>query len=288
MKNNLLSCKTTRKIAADSLSIALEKVLSRNQQISEIDLRDAWLLELQKYEGLFPDGWYIPPPHGIGILFSTDENTDRTNFDTLREENYWPRNNVFLNKEKGLIMVYASPVSKEGIIGDFGLNIYFGKDEKIINHFKNIYSAIQNSFSNIKPGMKLSELFNTEYKIFLENNLTNEGWVSVNDPTGINTGHTIPFLDYNEQNILQNKNWETIANFISKKRKFVNRVEDTIIKNNMALTIEPRVKNITNPNLPTIYFHTIVVIDKNGEKELLTNFEEIFRLARMDYLLVSS
>src|SRR3989338_9581860 len=102
--NNLDICKQTRKAAADSLKNAFEKVLNNNQPISEVDLRDMWLLELRKHQEIFPDGWYTPPPHGIGVLFGTPENTKRINFPTLRTKDYWPRDDVFLDKKDGIIV----------------------------------------------------------------------------------------------------------------------------------------------------------------------------------------
>lgn len=284
--NNLNICKQTRQIAADSLKIALEQLLAKDDPISEIDLRDAWLFELRKHENIFPDGWYMPPPHGIGILFGTPEDTERINYPTLRTKEYWPRSDVFLDTKDGIIVTYSSATNKQtGTIGDFGLNIYFGKDEKIIAHFKNVYSAVKQSFSEITIGMKLSELFAKEYAIFLDNDLTNEGWVSTSDPTGINTGHTVPILEQHETETLKKENWENICNLISQKRRFVNSIEEASITPGGAVTIEARLRSTTDNTIPTIYFHTIAVIHENGEKELLTNFDEIFAIAGMDYLL---
>lgn len=280
--NKLDICKSTRKIAADSLLKVLIHILNSNKKVSEADLRDAWLEELRKYKEIFPDGWYIPPAHGIGILFATDKNFERSNYTTLRKEKYWPRNDVFLDREKGILMPYASPVSRDGIIGDFGLDLYLGKNENIRKHFKNIYEKVNKLFTDITIGMKLSDLFHHGYKIFSQNNLINEGWLSTTDPTGINIGHTIPMI---EKKLLQEKDWSAICKTISSARKFINAVEKTVIKPGIAFTLEPRLKSIKDPTLPTIYFHTIALIHENGEKELLTNFDEIFKLTGMDYML---
>src|SRR3989344_4419463 len=96
--NKLEICKQTRKFAADSLHKALKKLLESNTPISEVMFRDAWLSEMRKDATIFPDGWYDPPPHGIGIVFGTISEPDRINFPVLRKEKFWPRNDVFLDR----------------------------------------------------------------------------------------------------------------------------------------------------------------------------------------------
>ncbi|MBI4078780.1 MAG: M24 family metallopeptidase [Candidatus Levybacteria bacterium] len=281
------ACKTTRKIATDSLVISLKELVNTDKPISEVVLRDRWLLEMRKHDSIFPDGWYTPPPHGIGVLFSTENDPTRTNYTTLRKVGYWPRDDVFLDRQKGIIMVYASPVDKAtGTIGDFGLDLYLGKNEKLIEHFQNVYKTVHSIFAQISTGMTFAMLFELAYAVFAQHGLTNEGWISTTDPTGINVGHSIPFLDSAEVSKITNeKNWEKAATMISKKRKFINSVEQTRIAPGMVFTIEPRVKSTTDPSLPTIYFHTIALIHENGGKELLTNFDKIFKLSGMDYLI---
>lgn len=280
--NKLDICLSTRKITADSLLKILQKLLKTNDPISEVMLRDAWLEELRKHKEIFPEGWYIPPEHGIDILFSTDNNTKRTSYTTLRDKEYWPRNDVFLDRQNGIIMPYASPIHKEGTIGDFALDIYFGKNKYIINHIKKIFQTVHTIFNHIELGIKLPDLYTRAYSVFRKNNLINEGWKSTTDPTGINIGHTIPIID---KNLLPGKDWKTICKIISSGRKFINAIEESSLQPGMALTIEPRLKSTKDKNLPTMYFHTIVLIHENGGKELLTNFDEIFKLVGMDYML---
>ena len=133
--NKLTICKDTRQIGAKALASALTQLLNQNNPISEVLLRDVWLMELRKYQSVFPDGWYEPPPHGIGVLLGTDEDIERVSPKSLRIHDYWPREDIFLDRKKGIIFVYISPVDKNtGIIGDFGLTIYFGKNLNIRNH----------------------------------------------------------------------------------------------------------------------------------------------------------
>lgn len=285
-------CKIIRQFAAKSLAIALKKLLKQKKPISEIDLRDTWLLELRKNKNIFPDGWYIPPPHGITVLFATDNNFGRMRFKSLRKEESWPRNDIFLDKKNGFVLLYCSPVDRQtGIIGDFCLNIYFGKNNKIKDLLKKELFIIKQTFKLIKIGMRLSDLYFLVDNILKKNKLTNEWWISSTDPSGINYGHTVPMTNTSWSNkeleILRNgeKNWQETLTLISKKRKFINRFEKTVIQSGTVITLEPRVCLQNHKDIPSAFFHTMILFRKNGEKELLTNFAEIFKIVGMDYLI---
>src|SRR5947209_2035561 len=117
--NNLHVVKQMREIAADALLNTLDKFLKSDQPISEVNFRDAWLNELRKYSDIFPDSWYIPPPHGIAALFASDKNVERVNFKSLRPQGMWPRPDVYLDTTNGLVYLFACPVEKKtGLIGD--------------------------------------------------------------------------------------------------------------------------------------------------------------------------
>jgi hypothetical protein len=289
--NNLDACRLTRKIAANSLYETLQKVLGSNNPISELEFRDLWLVNLRKHEEIFPDGWYLPPPYGIGVLFAADKNLERIRFKTLRAEEFWPRKDIFLDRNNGFILLYCSPVDKETFtIGDFGLNIYLGKNTKIQHVLKKHFDLTNEVFKFAAIGMKLSEINNFATNLFQENDFTNDWWVSTTDPTGTNYGHTIPGTENSwtnaELEVLKGVNgWETKLKVINKKRKFINASEQTIIKPGMAITIEPRVIKKIDSTLINVYFHTTTLFRENGEKEWLTDFDSIFKLSGMDYLL---
>ncbi len=127
LEKKLQVCKSTRDIAANSLYIALGDLLE-NKTVSEADLRNRWLDEMNKDFSIFSEGWYSPPPYGIAVLFGTDldKMTCRLNCENFRPKETWPHDDIVLNRENGIIYVYASPVHKRtGIIGDFGMTIYF-------------------------------------------------------------------------------------------------------------------------------------------------------------------
>lgn len=286
--NKLDICRSTRKTATDSLLKTLKKLLEINDPISEVILRDAWLEELRKHQTLFPDGWYLPPPHGIAVLFGTENNPDRLDFKSLRKEENWPKDTIIFNKENGLMFLYTGPLSKEGIMGDFEITLYFGNNKKIIDYLMLHYRLIKNIVEFIKTGMTFKEIFYYSENLFSKHNLVNAIF-SVTDPTNKNIGHTYPFITEDmtpeEKKILSSKKWEDACRMLNNKRVFLNSKEEVIVKPGMAFTIEPGVKMRNREDMPFIAFHTVIMMNANGEKEWLTNFDEIFKLVGMDYML---
>ncbi len=290
--DKIKSLKTTRQIAMKAFYEALNKVLSKNKPIAETDLKKTWLKELRKSGDIFNNGWYVPPPHGITIIFAQDNKPQRTQFRSLRFKENFPQKNIFLNKKSGIIIAYASPVNKEtGIIGDFGLTLYFGKRPELIEHIKNILNIQKKVFNHAKIGMSLSELYKYAVTLFKKDNLSNDWWLNITDPSGRNMGHSIPSTEKDwsdkEYKLLStaNNNWEKVANMISKRRIFFSPKEELKIKKGIAFSIECRLKKTNNPAFPVVWFHTVAIFQKNGKKEFLTNFDKLFKLAGMEYAL---
>lgn len=287
--NTLDACKKTRKIAADSLALALTSLLKTSREISEVMLRDAWLSEIRKHTGVFPEGWYIPPPHGMTVLFATETHTDRVCPQAIRPEKYWPKPDVYLDCAHGLAFVYASVVDKvTGMIGDFGLTLYFGSRSKITNHLKTCYDVDRMVFDYARIGMTFSALNKYTHELIRKNGLISD-LASSTDPMNTNTGHTIPGTDVmwtsREMKMLQGSDWKKTLTMISRKRVFVNSVEPFRIKPGTAFTIEPRPYSVTDKTIPMAFFHMIAMFHKNGKEEFLTDFDELFKLTGMHYLL---
>lgn len=283
-------CKQTRKIASDSLYEALKKLLKSKKPISEVMLRDAWLFEMRKNKNVFPDGWYDPPPHGIIVLFAADNNTKRLDFKSARPKEFWPRDDVFLDRKKGIALLYSSPVDKEsGIIGDFEMTIYFGKNKIIKNQLKTNLNIIYKTFEELKKDMMLSEICLIGSRLLKQSKLENIVY-SISDPASTNLGHTIPFsyekMTFQERKILKagDKNWEKLREVITKKRKYVSTIESLKFSPPIAITVEPRSKIKNKKDSPLIAFHGIMFFKENGKKELQTNFDKIFKLVGMDYM----
>lgn len=289
--NKFYIYKQTRKIAADTLYRALDYTLNTRKKISEVAFRDLWLNELRKHKDIFDDGWYLPPTHGIAVLFASTAHPKRADFVNLRPEKFWPRNDIYLDKKTGYTYLYASPTDrKTGVIGDIAINIYFGENNKIKNHLKVSVDIEKQIFKYTKQGMTFSDIFNFADSLITKKGLRNN-IVSITNPDGVNIGHTIPasYENWNkkELKILKNANsdWTTFKDLISNKRRFLSRSERLKIVPGMGFTLEPALKNIADDTIPMTMFHQAAFFKKDGKKELLTNFDKIFKLCGMDYML---
>lgn len=289
--NKLKICKQTRKIAADSLYVALKELLETKKEISEVILRNSWLSEMRKYENIFSDGWYIPPPHGIGVLFGSIDRKSRQNYKSLRPAKNWPQEGIFLDKKNEMAYVYASPVDrKTGIIGDMGMSLYFGNNKRIKDHLKLCLQLDKEIFEFVQVKKSYADIYRFAIKLFEKFGLSNQV-TSITDPASVNIGHTIPssYEDWtaDEFHVLEMSEdmGNPTQNLISKKRKFINSAETLEIRPGMAFTIEPRPTVNSNPEIPMASYHTTVVIHTDGKKELLTYFDSIFKLIGMEYML---
>lgn len=290
-KNKLAICKSTRKIAADTLLIVLKEVLNTNRKVSEAEFRDKWLQEMRKYKQVFSNGWYEPPPSGIVVLFSSKQNPYRADFKNLRPKEYWPKKDIYFKKDECFAYLFASPTDKQtGLAGDFAINIYLGKDSKVINHINTSLRMCRDIFDFIKVGMTFSEIFQFASMQIKKNGLRNN-IISITAKDGENIGHTIPasYEDWSSEELktLQNaeKNWDAFKKMLSNKRVFESKNSSLKVKPGMAFTIEPGVKVVGDETIPMTMFHQTVLIRENGEKEWLTNFDEIFKLTGMNYML---
>jgi hypothetical protein len=285
-------CKQTRSRAQKALFEVLEAILKLRLAPSEIEIRDLWLAQLQKNSAIFEDGWYSPPPHGIGLLMGSDNagSQDHFNFASLRPESSWPRKDIRLDTENGLLFAYASPFDKKtGIIGDFQTTLYFGKKPEIINHLILCRKIAGQIFDYVKPGLTFSQISARLGEIISAHGLSNN-IAYAKDMSAANdvVGHSIPFVAENmtepESATLTGGDYDQIKQMISQKRQFVRNSNNQVVTAGMAFTIEPRPRVADNPSIPMVSFHCICAIHEDGTKELLTNFEELFRLCGMDYM----
>lgn len=285
-------CKQIRELTSKALFDVLEPIIKENQAPSEAEIRDLWLAQLRKNNAIFEDGWYSPPPHGVGLLIGSDNDgaTSRLNFGNLRRESVWPRADILLNTKNGIIFAYASPFDKKtGIIGDFQTTLYFGKKQEIIDHLILCRGIVQQIFDFASPGITFSQIAAHMGGIAHAHGLNNEiEYIANPAPADDVAGHTVPFVDENmtdsESATLAAGDYELIKQMISQKRQFVRNSNSKVITAGMAFTIEPRPRVANNPNIPMVSFHTICAIHENGTKELLTNFDKLFCLCGMGYM----
>lgn len=267
----------TRETAAQILIRSLINL----ENNSEVEIRNKILVEVKNHQEIYPEGWYIPPPGGVGIL-ATKKPFERLKYESLRKPECWPKEDLHFEKESAL-MVYLSPVDrKTNMLGDIGLTIYRGDDEQIKEHIKKSYDGILAITKHAKVGMTFPQLCEFATNSF-KGKFEMTRWVTVNSNPNhsINLGHTIPGSF--EKNFNFGDSFEEIKETIKMKRVPFTEVENFKIPDTCAFTVESRLSDPNNLDLPSVYFHFIVCFD-NGQKTILENYSEIFKVVGMDYM----
>lgn len=268
----------TRETATDILT----KSLVNLDRLSEIEISKKILAEIKKHNKIFPEGWYSPPPLGICVLLD-QKPFKRLQFETLRKPIAWP-NGISKFKKETVGIIYISPIDrKTGMLGDVGFTIYNGENQEIKKHIQKCYKTILSIAEKAEVGMKFSDLYKLAENLFNKNLKIIEWMTTTNDPTlGVNLGHTVPGSFENNLNL--GTTFEEIKNTITKKRIYINMVENFKIPATCAFTVEARLADMEKKYLPNVFFHFIVCFN-NGKKTILENFDEIFKIVGMDYML---
>lgn len=239
-----------RKIAFETLEVTL-KELENKPNISEKDFFHKWQEEMSQNDNMIAEGWYTPPPKGMSVLSGNEQ---RISFDSLRNEKNWVSDKR-IDWNNDLLYVYASPVYiPTGMIGDIAVTLYFGKDEKIIKHFKNTNKAIKEIWNQLSKVRNSQELFKISQEIFYQHRLKN-CIISSTDNTPLDLGHTFTKIDAKKENKILTR--EEI-NQLSKDRKFINETTSWKFTKGLQFTIEPQLVSIDNPNLPQISYHYLI------------------------------
>lgn len=276
MQDFNLSIIKTRQIAAEIFTKSLVNI----DGFSELEVKNKITEETLNYSEIYPEGWYSPPPSGIAVLFSTGPSYNRLKYESLRKEEYWPKSELLFNEET-VAMVYSSPLNKTGALGDIGLTIYRGTNEKIKQHLKNCYRDILHIAKQAAVGMKFSELSELALDSF-KNKYKLTRWVTTNSSSDfkINLGHTIPG---SYETINFDNHFEKTKNIITSQRLSVTDIEPFVIPETCAFTIECRLEDINDPLMPSGYYHFIICFEE-GKKTILDNYNKIFKVVGMDYM----
>jgi hypothetical protein len=271
-----------RRSAARALATVLAEL--KDTHPSEVALRDAWHERLVENPVTCPEGWYIPPPHGIVLAVGNPPLFNRVNTPTFRPEPTWPSPHHRLNRES-LLFVYSSRIHQvTGAIGDIGCSLYRGGSPAIQDHLSKIWDVTARIAEEVRLGIILSQLYSRAMNVISENKLTNNIY-SAHDGDDTNIGHTIAWsnerIPPHERRVLAAGEAEQVAQLVSNKRRFINRTESLEITEDLVLTIEPR---LSAPGLPPACFHVIVGFER-GHRVVITEFEPLFDVFEMNYLL---
>jgi hypothetical protein len=266
------SCLQTRKLATEVVG----RVLNQASGASEAGLHDMLHSALAAEPTLFEEGYYSPPPHGIGVLFGNTKDVSRLRYGSLRDKASWPRDDLRMTPET-IGLVYVSPVDKKtGMIGDLGFTFYHGQDERIKAHLTKCLQVLTEIARQAKIGMKFNELFRLGQDIIAANGLDNH-MTATYDPTGNDFGHTIPWSyeqpDETAQAAIAKGDIAELKDIIARQRKFINCKETFEIPPTCAFTIEARYQD-NDPTLPNVHHHLIVAF-RDGARDIISGFEPI-------------
>ena len=259
----------------------MAKSLTNINGLSEIQIREKILTEIKNHTSIFPEGYYSPPPFGTVVL-ADQEPFKRFKYDSLRNPDFWSKEDSLVEKES-VVMIYLSPVDrKTNMIGDIGLTIYAGNNQKIKEHINKSYNAILLIAKHAEVGMTFRELCEFAKNSF-EGSVKPTKWTAISsDPNQtMNLGHTIPGSF--EDHLFFGNTFEEIKENIRVRRVPFIDTENFKIPETCAFTVESRLEDFNNPNLPSVHFHFIVCFD-NGKKRILENYDKIFSIVGMDYM----
>ena len=238
--------------ARQKATCCLEKTLDElygKSGISEKIFAGHWLERMSEEESLFEQGWYCPPPYGIAVL--SDE---RLNFDSLRNEEYWPSNRQ-IDWQSGFLYAYCSPVDrKTGYIGDMSVTLYFGKDERIREHFCNCRGAAQDIFEHLKETKGPAELYDYSLKVFESRGLRSNV-ISRTDSMPSNLGHS--FTHLKDPSVAARLGSEEIKE-LSSSRNFLNENAGWQFETGGQFTVEPQLLSLADPSFPKVTHHFVV------------------------------
>ena len=240
--------------------------------ITEKIFAQVWLDKMSEKGEIFAKGWYCPPPFGMAVLSG-----NRLNFDSLRNERFWS-NDTPIDWKDGFLYAYCSPVERsDGYIGDMSITLYFGKDEKIREHFRNCRKAAEDIFEHLSATTGPDELYAYSLKAF-ENRGLRSNVISRTDPKPSNLGHSFTYLEEgrDEEELSQK-----MIDHLSSSRKFLNGFDRWSFEEGMQFTVEPQLLSLTDENLPKVTHHFVIkkkdddFIVCNDIDSLLKRFELI-------------
>jgi hypothetical protein len=262
-------------------------LLSEQPGLSELAFKNALAKHIREDEVIYPCGWYDPPPCGIAALFTAPGEFSRLQFDSLRKEEFWPKES-FTFREESVAMVYVSPVDKaSGAIGDFGMTVYRGKDEKVRQHLRSSLEAVV-GFCEV--GMEFRGVHEFGQEMFRKRGLTNARTVAWTDTVGMSLGHTASWTyeapSPSEQAVIEGNDFNTLKDLISRKRVNVNGQETFKIPPTIAFTIEARLESVSDPELPNVFYHFVVAF-QDGKKVVAGGFNQVFQALDMDGYIAS-
>ena len=245
---------------------------------SEIELSQAWMLQLRKETTILPFGWYQPPPCGMTVLIGNPSLYDRLSYQSLRHPENFPSGYLF--EDESILYAYFSAVDKSTLmIGDQVGTFYKGNNNSIKSWISEAYSTVKRISCLPKHDMLYSDFFHLTNEI-LSNIGAKNNTFSISGGLASDVGHSIPFFSEPDRKL----DWsyhsqEEICNIISGGRAFIGPKNRDRMTSPCAFTIEPQ---MIVDGMPMASFHMIIsIID--GDVVVIDEFQDIFQYFGMDH-----
>ncbi|MEV0679180.1 M24 family metallopeptidase [Actinosynnema sp. NPDC050436] len=221
-----------RMVVAEAFIRTLRELRERGN-VTEVGFRDHWHRVVVESGEMTWDGWYPPPLMGMAVLFATAADPSRVNFRTFRDgESFVSR--ATLDPVDGIVLGYASNVHRRtGLPGDFATTVYLGREQRLLDHFRQAADVCREIASVVRPDLTAGELPAEALTALARRGLGGTTH-SDTDPDGHNVGHSLP------------------------RRLFVRRGGDSRLDSVDQFTIEPQVGSPDDPTLPKIMLHYVV------------------------------
>lgn len=252
-----------------SLRAALERL---ENSFSEKQLALTWLEQIKNEGDVWDRGWYSPPPKGLSVLIGNEPDYGRLNYESLRNEENWPKNDVLIQPESIVYPYFSAVDKKTGMIGDHVGTYYAGKNKEIVEWIRLVYRTTLAIAESAQIGMKFSEVFAVGQERLVSVGGSNNTF-SMSGGLAADIGHSVPFFEDGERiDLSRDVNLNALYSDISSGRNFVSASSSKTIEEDVAFTVEPQI--LAN-GLPMVSYHFIVVFS-GGQKIIVSEYDDIF------------
>ena len=145
------------------------------------------------------------------------------------------------------------------------VTLYFGKDEKIKEHFRNCRAAAEDIFDHLEDSEGPGELFRYSQEVFRSRGLLSNV-ISRTDSLPSNLGHTFAHLEEITDKAELTK--EEIDH-LSSSRHFLNQGADFVFEEGLQFTVEPQLLSLNDASFPKVTHH--FVVKKTGSGFVVCN-----------------
>jgi hypothetical protein len=241
-----------RRACAKGLADTIRE-LSLQTDIDERRVVAEWMRHVSHGGDFSRGGWYYPPPFGAAVLAGSYPGFERLGFSSLRDPSYFS-DGARIDWRRGAMFAYCSNVHlPSGFPSDFSLTLYFGDEQRIVDHFVNCRAATKCIVELAMKERSSRNLFLAATRVLSEFGLKNV-IQSNTDAATVDIGHSLePAKDIQVQP--NGTLSQGTCNSISQSRQFINAFVDWDLSEVATFTIEPQLVSVRDRQLPKVTFH---------------------------------